>query len=279
MWSLFIKYQRIWEVSYWICLAIINASVATLSRLDDFKRLTIAIEPWQIYSWEFTSAVAILLLVPIIIIFDKYNSLNSTKYRRHLINHLLFSAVFSLLHIGFMVVFRKIIYWFYQSSYDFGDWPSEMLYEYRKDVMTYIGILSTIYVYRFILSRLRGEAVVIGENEDSTSEQPSRLLVKKLGKEFIVNISSIEWVEAAGNYMNLHVNNQCYPIRKTMRALSNELIAYDFVRIHRSTIVNINCIDHIETQESGDGTVTLNNGKKLNYSRRYRDNLTKQLQS
>jgi hypothetical protein len=105
-------------------------------------------------------------------------------------------------------------YWFGDATCNFGNWSAELWYEYRKDFFGYFSILATICVYRFIVSRLCSEATLIDVGEEAEQNAfVERLLVKKLGKEFIINIADIEWVEASSNYMNLHLGERCYPLR------------------------------------------------------------------
>ncbi|PCK08118.1 MAG: hypothetical protein COA42_10745 [Alteromonadaceae bacterium] len=142
-------------------------------------------------------------------------------------------------------------------------------------------MLAVIYIYRSFVLRLQGEASYIEqgetEGEDGKQEpesfevaQPERLLVKKLGKEFLVAVNDIEWVEASGNYANLHVKKKIYPMRITMAKLEKTLPLQQFARVHRSAIVNLAQVSEIEPQESGDYHITLHNGHQLNLSRRYR---------
>ncbi len=162
--------------------------------------------------------------------------------------------------------------------YDFGKLFNEFFYEYRKDLFTYFEILAIIYLYRFSIGWIQGEAksVPMDENKHQIST-PDHLLIKKLGKAFIVKITDIDWIEAAGNYMNIMIDNRIYPLRETMANLEKKLPSKQFVRIHRSTIVNLNQIKEIQPLETGDFIVVLNTDKVLRLSRRYRENVKKKL--
>ena len=98
-----------------------------------------------------------------------------------------------------------------------------------------------------------------------------RLLVKKLGKEFIIKVEDIEWLESCGNYVNLHIKERIYPTRATLSGLITQISDKGFCRIHRSYGINLDAVDSIAPQPSGDSEVKLKNGKILNLSRRYRD--------
>jgi DNA-binding LytR/AlgR family response regulator len=134
-----------------------------------------------------------------------------------------------------------------------------------------------IYLYRFILLRLQGEASLLDSPDEGEPaepvERPERLLVKKFGKEFLVNVRDIEWAEASGNYVNLHVANRIYPLRDTMNNLYQRLDPDKFARVHRSYIVNVDCVSEIEPLDTGDARIHLHNRAQVPVSRRYRDAL------
>jgi DNA-binding LytR/AlgR family response regulator len=104
-------------------------------------------------------------------------------------------------------------------------------------------------------------------------ERPERFLVRKLGREFLVAAADIEWLQAAGNYVNLRVRGHDYPLRSTIAGIESRLDPARFLRIHRSYIVNFDQIVSIEPLESGDARVHLRDKTVLPCSRRYRDAL------
>jgi len=170
------------------------------------------------------------------------------------------------------VAIRKVIYWLQGSFYDFGDIGFELVYENRKDLWGFIFIIALIKMHGFILSRLQGEAnpVDVGE-EESTSSNIERLLVKKLGKEFIIRVEDIEWLESSGNYVNLHIKQRIYPMRATMSNLIPKIENKGFCRIHRSFAINLDLIYSITPPSNGDSEVKFNNGKILYLSKRYKE--------
>lgn len=100
-----------------------------------------------------------------------------------------------------------------------------------------------------------------------------RLVVKSVGRVFFLRTDEIDWIEAAGNYAKLHVKRESHLIRETMNGLESKLNPDKFLRIHRSTLVNIDCIKELHPLFSGDYTVLLKNGVELTLSRNYRDRL------
>ena len=97
-----------------------------------------------------------------------------------------------------------------------------------------------------------------------------RLMIKTSDHIEFVDSSDIDWIEAAGNYANLHVGNRSLLIRQTMKSLENRLDDATFMRIHRSTIVNINRIKGVYAMFNGDHEVRLVDGTKLTLSRGYK---------
>jgi DNA-binding LytR/AlgR family response regulator len=98
-------------------------------------------------------------------------------------------------------------------------------------------------------------------------------LVKKLGKEFLLPAAEVEWLQAWGNYVNLRVRGRDYPLRSTMAEIETRLNPQRFVRVHRSYIVNLDCVEVIEPLDSGDARAKMRDGGMLPVSRRYRENL------
>ena len=163
-------------------------------------------------------------------------------------------------------------------SYDFGDLFFELSYEYRKDLWSFIFFIMMIKSYQYIVGQLQGEANLIAENEDTQGAQNiERLLVKKLGKEFIIKVADIEWLESSGNYVNLHIKGRIYPMRITLSELIIKISGQGFCRIHRSYAINFNEVAHITPLSSGDSQVQLLNGKVLNLSRRYKEDFKQRL--
>jgi DNA-binding LytR/AlgR family response regulator len=152
-----------------------------------------------------------------------------------------------------------------------------MFYEFLKDSRTYASILFTVFLYQLLLLRLQGEARLLDEPDEGPAvepvERPERFLVRKLGKEFLVAANDIEWLQASANYVNLHVRGRVYPLRITMAAIEPRLDPSRFIRVHRSYMVNLDCLQEIEPLESGDARLLMRDGNRIPCSRRYRASL------
>ena len=104
-----------------------------------------------------------------------------------------------------------------------------------------------------------------------------RLVVKASGRVYFVRTADIDWCEAAGNYVCLHVGQQSHLVRDTMGHLETQLDTQQFVRIHRSTIVNVDRIQELRSSFNGEHVVLLRDGTRLTLSRGYRDALQTRL--
>ena len=274
----YLPWRRLVEVGYWVVAFLFGATVNSIIVLLDVERARLDFAPWQPVTWEWSSGLVLVALVPAVIAFERKVPLEFGTLRRNLPWHLLASVVFSLVHVLAMVGLRQAVYAAMGTSYDFGPWPRELFYEYLKDVRTYAGMLATLYLYRLLLLRLQGEAKLLDAPDDGAPalepvERPERFLVRKLGKEFLVAADDIEWLQASANYVNLRVHGRDYPLRSTMAALEPRLDPARFVRVHRSYMVNLDCLQEIEPLESGDARLRMRDGSLVPCSRRHRSAL------
>ena len=100
-----------------------------------------------------------------------------------------------------------------------------------------------------------------------------RLAVKSGSRISFVRVEEIDWIEAAGNYLRLHVGGEVHLLRETMSRLEARLDAKRFLRIHRSTMVNIERIQELQPAFHGEYVVLLRDKTELTLSRGYRDKL------
>ena len=109
------------------------------------------------------------------------------------------------------------------------------------------------------------------------AKHPERLAIKSGGKVLFLKIDEIDWIEAADNYVELHIGNESHLHRETMAALEGKLPADKFMRISRSTIVNIERIKELQPMFHGEYAVILRNGTRLTLSRSHREKLNQLL--
>jgi two-component system, LytTR family, response regulator len=104
-----------------------------------------------------------------------------------------------------------------------------------------------------------------------------RLVVKAAGTTRFIRVADIEWIEAAGVYVTLHVGAKEVLYRAALNDLARKLDPVRFVRVHRSAIVNIESVSHLQPISHGEFEVVMKSGTRARISRTYRARLEKRL--
>ncbi len=113
-----------------------------------------------------------------------------------------------------------------------------------------------------------------GNGHAKKEENPGdRILVKSSGEIFFLKAEEIDWIEAEGDYMKFHVSGRTHLMRETMARLEARLDPKRFIRIHRSTIVNIDRLRKLSPSFAGEYAVILHDGTKLKLSRGYHERI------
>ena len=134
-----------------------------------------------------------------------------------------------------------------------------------------------------LLALLQGEPRLGGESEPreplgdqapptpagDAAAYPRRFLVKGDGQMYFVAVDDIDWIEAYGNYVRLHVGKGVHLIRETLGNIERKLDPTRFARVHRSSIVNLDRVARMDLWGAGDYVVLLKDGTKLKLSRWY----------
>ncbi|WP_332745735.1 LytTR family DNA-binding domain-containing protein [Hydrogenophaga sp.] len=275
----YLAVRRRFEVAFWVVVLALQAAFNSVVTWMDLERVAARQPaPWQPVLWEATSALVIGALIPAIVAFERRFPLRWDTLRGALPLHLGASLVFCVLHVLGMLWLRQAGYALVGERYDFGPWSVQLAYEYLKDVRSYAMIVAALMSYRFLMLRLTGEARLLDAPEQAPgadaaplpAPRPTRFLVRKLRREFLVAASDIEWLQAEGNYVGLHVNGHDYLLRSTFNEFLQQLDPERFVRVHRSHAVNLDHIAEIEPLDSGDARLTMRDGSAVPCSRRYR---------
>ncbi len=213
---------------------------------------------------EFTSvAVLILLLVPVFAFFDSF-PLTRTTWKRRLLPYLIFSVVFSAVHIFLMVMIREVLwppllggdYQFFTTGF------AEALYEYRKDAVTF-GLHLMVW-------ELQRQVLQAKASATATAEP---ITLKSGATTIMLQPSEFLYAKSAGNYAEVTSSAGTQLARITLSELAGLLQkkGCDAVRIHRSVIVNRSAIMETAPIAGGDVTVKLRSGETLRASRRYKN--------
>lgn len=125
-----------------------------------------------------------------------------------------------------------------------------------------------------LLTHTQMAALVRGlQSAEKVRSNPSRFLVRDGEKEILLSIERINWIEASAYYCGLHTDSRTYMLRETITELSSQLDPRQFVRIHRSSIVNLDQIREIYREGHGEGFVVLMDGQQLRMSKAGRQKL------
>ena len=278
---------------YAVFLLLNNSIEANTVWLEHSRDPLNTLDWWEPWLWEISSAISTILLAPLLFLSFDRQPLRFGQPLQQCIWHFGVSLLFCLAHVTLMVAQRELVYGWTGDQYDFGPIARELWYEYRKDVWGYLNLLVTYQLFAMVWRRIRGEASVlaVAETDGSHSDLPDdghndaksapqiefqpkplrHLLVKKLDREFLLEVSAIEYLEACGNYVNLHSQGRIYPLRSTLSQLIEQLGNQGFSRVHRSFAVNHTVVAELSYEPSGDGEIRLKSGVTVPLSRRYKD--------
>lgn len=214
---------------------------------------------WEPVVWEASSGLVFLAALPVIMALTRRVWPAERPYLPKLGFHLIAAIVISLLHVLAIGAMRWGVYRIVGSHYaplgPLGDWP----YEFRKDVLAYASIVAPYVGWRFV------------RRAEPAREISSEVLeVRDGARRHFVPLADVAWVEAAGNYVELHRDGAGLLHRASLSEMERRLQSAGFVRIHRSRLVRRGAVAAVESKTTGDFTVRLRDGRELAGSRRYR---------
>lgn len=109
------------------------------------------------------------------------------------------------------------------------------------------------------------------------SSKPERIAIRDGNKISFVKVEDIIWIEADNQYIKLHTATRSHLLRESLTGMESQLDGRNFVRVHRSGIVNINFIDNLESHFNGEYIITMSNGSAVKLSKTYREALKKRI--
>lgn len=133
--------------------------------------------------------------------------------------------------------------------------------------------LALTRVRELLAARTNPSLTAFLERVQQRSPFMQHVAVKSKERVRVVPVDEIDWFESAGNYVRLHVGSERFLLRQTMQRLEEKLDPTKFVRIHRTTIVNVQRIRDTRAVSHGDHIVVLHDGTQLQMSRAYRERL------
>jgi hypothetical protein len=252
----------------WLCYALMLAAIAGVGATSfwmEAGRESSAAPLWPLAIDEATSVATVFALTPLLLRWAFRLDPRRIGWGLVFLGHAAGAIAFSLLHIAGMLLARFALYPLFGGAYRLGGEPflTRLLYEGRKDSLTYIGLIVGAWLLRTVLDK---------KSHPVPAPSP-RLEIRDGAKRYWLATNDILWAEAAGNYVELHLADRSLLRRQTLTALESELADRNFVRIHRSRLVNAKHVTATETNDSGDFTVTLTDGRQISGGRRWRSGL------
>lgn len=250
----------------WAVIALVSVPVAVVnatSILIEFERMKLEIHPAEPFFWEFSSTLILVLFAPLVGMAVRRWPFEGPGIWTSLAVHIGLTLPFALVHIFGIWAMRQGVYAMTGGDYDFfgSGFGLTILYEWRKDVITYAIFVGVFVAAYWLESRLAAAHIQL---------PPERIEVREGGRTLFFSPAEILYLEAAGNYVEIHTTTGVHFVRATLAAWQQTLSAAGFVRVHRSRLVNKTQIAAIEPNGSGDFELTLASGHKLAASRRYR---------
>lgn len=274
-----------WQPYLSLCLLLlVSNSINVFTELQNRTWLGRPVAWWFPVMTEGTSAIAVLAFawitglalakVPV-----------TAPWPRQAVTHLLGACLFSLLHVLGMAGLRALCNHLFDLDYYFRLSPEVMLYEFRKDVLSYV-VIAAIFLAHGVgrpqptARRSDGEAIppALGETAPAAPPPPvsappagpASLDIRDGARLLRVPIADILAAQSAGNYVEFLLKDGTRPLmRTTLTQLGESLGAQGFLRTHRSWLVNPAHVRALAPEGSGDYALTLTDGQNIPLSRRY----------
>jgi len=256
-----------WAIAYAVLATatLLVGAVNVLSVLHDSGRDGQPLPWWEPASWEGTSGIVLMALawVPMSIV-ARFPP-EDRRWPLGIAAHLAATIPFSLLHIGLMVALREAIYFLAGQEYRFGG-GGELIYEYRKDVLSYAIYAATFWIVR----RLRQPAPA------QPPAMPDQLIFEIDEGQRLIRAATpdILCARSSGNYVEFFLADGRRPLmRTTLAGVEAALAGAGFVRTHKSWLANPAHVVEAVAEGSGDYGLRLTDGTRMPLSRRYPDAL------
>jgi hypothetical protein len=259
-----------WRPSPWLAVALVTLVVVAVNSTSDYLDMSrdgSDFDWWEPFVWELSSAAIIVAMAPAIGWAVQRWPFTRDSLARPALIHLGLTIPFSAIHIAAIYLIRNAIYWVLGGRYGFFDdgVGLVLVYEWRKDVLSYAAIASFYWIFQYIEARRAAAA-----DAARSSAGDERLEIRDGGAAVFLNPGDILFVEAAGNYIEFHTAGRTHLVRGTLASWEARLAARGFVRVHRSRLVNRTAMSAIKPTPSGDIEITLTDGRIVAGSRRYR---------
>ncbi|KQS04978.1 hypothetical protein ASG11_12560 [Sphingomonas sp. Leaf357] len=232
------------------------------STISDLAVSGARIAPHLVWSWEWSSMIGWLSLYPLLWWAVARFKPPRSSWPLAIVLLIGGAVLVSGWHIAVMVAIRHVYYEAtgYGPYRFFGVIGDRLLYEFRKDVSTYVQFVAMAALVQWLIVRAA---------EPQATEAARTLIVQDGSIRHAIPVAEIDAIRAAGNYVEIVWQGRTVLHRTTLTATEAEL-GDAFVRIHRALLVRRDAIRRISSDRSGDFVVTLHDGAEFRGSRRYR---------
>jgi len=258
------------HVAVWAVLLTISVFAHTHVELANEARRGETVPYSRVFAIEVSSHLIVAALLPVLYWMHRRWPIRGGA--RNIAIHVAGLVPFSIIHTLGMAALRLL--WFSgilgEASYSFPLTVDRLTFEFAKDVVNYAMLSGATQLLRLLFRPQPAATAAPPIAPAVANALPERFAVRKRGKEIMVEVADIDWVEAAGNYAVLHVGGETLEIRSSLTKLEGELDPKRFVRVHKSYVVNVARIAEVTPWISGDWRIRLQDGAEVNLSRRYR---------
>ncbi len=261
---------RLKWLGFWTLLGLISSTQLFLADrrfaahpFTGWRALAASLSAW--YVWG--------LLAPVVAWLGRRFQVDRANFGRHFFIHLGASLDLALLHVIAAVSLQDLFHVAAGQPFVFSDvLLDDFTLFYHWNVLIYWAILAVVHAYDYHRDlESRQSALAELERRVARPDVLERVLVEDAGRRVFVRTADIDWVEAAKNYVRLHIGERTYVLRSALAALEERLDARVFRRINRSALVNLDRIKELQPWFHGDAICILRSGARLTVSRTYRD--------
>ena len=259
------------EWGFWLAFVTVFWTLAAYATWRQYLNAGLQPDLQRFIINETSSALSALLMLFFVRFWLTRHPIPGKPWLRVLAAHVVGFVGFASGHVALFMAFRILAYWSMGSAYahafPLGDWGlvRMLLYEFSKDLPVYGAMLLILGLYRYWRRPV--------EQPDSRRSYPDILLASSGRDEKTVRVGDIDWMQAAGNYVSLFCGEQEYLLRTTMNGLQEQLDPLQFIRVHRSYMVNIGAVAGLASNTGGQRKVRLPTGTEIPLGRAYRENL------
>lgn len=243
-----------------------------------FAEQRLALHPhtwWQVLATTLPAWYLWSLLALLVAWLGRRFRLDRAGFGRHFFIHLGASLDIALVHVFAAVGVQGLVHTAAGEPFGFARaLVDNFTLFYHWNVLVYWTLVAVVHArdYHRDLEERRAALATL-ERQLAARTATERLLVESAGRSVFVRTRDVDWMEAAKNYVRLHVGDRTHVLRSTLTALEQRLDPERFRRVSRSALVNLDRVREVQPWFHGDAIVILESGARVPLSRRYRHNL------